>query len=210
MKRREFLTGISALTFTGWAHAAKKIDAGFGMEEGNHYQLLKKPVSIAPHKKAVTEIFYYGCPHCYHLEPSLHDWLKTKPKDVHFEQMPAVLNNPNWIFMARVYYTAKELGIVKQFHKAYFTAVQRDKKRIFDIPSLAKFCEPMGIKAKDYESMFKSFRVDQLVQKARIRTEKYGINSVPAVIVNGKYLTDVTMAQGKQNLWKLVNHLVIK
>lgn len=209
MKRREFLTGLTALTFIGNVKA-KNLDNGFGMEAGNHYQIIKNPVSIAPHKKSVVEVFYYGCPHCYHLEPSLHDWLKTKPKDVYFEQMPAVLNNPNWVFMARVFYTAKELGIINQFHEAYFTAVQRDKKRIFDIPSLAKFCEPMGIKANDYENMFKSFRVDQLVQKARIKTEQYGINGVPAVIVNGKYLTDVPMAQGKQNLWKLVNHLLTK
>lgn len=205
MKRREFITGISALALTSVTNANE--DAGFGHEEGNHYQKLKKPVSIAPHKKSVVEIFYYGCPHCYHLEPSLHKWLKTKPKDVNFEQMPAVLNNPNWVFMARVFYTAQELGIVNQFHEAYFTAVQRDKKRIFDIPSLAKFCEPMGIKPDQYENMFKSFRVDQLVQKARVRTEQYEINGVPAVVVNGKYLTDVPMAQGKENLWKLVDHL---
>lgn len=208
MKRREFLTGLSAVTVAASANA--NLDAGFGNEEGNHYQLIKNPVSISPYKKSVVEIFYYGCPHCYHLEPSLHDWLKTKPKDIHFEQMPGVLNNQNWIFMARVFYTAKELGIIKQFHTPYFKAIQEEHRQIFDIPSLSQFCEPMGIQPKDYENMFKSFRVDQLVQKARVQTQQYGVEGVPSVVVNGKYLTDVSMAQGKDNLWKLVDYLAEK
>lgn len=181
-----------------------------GIVEGVEYKKVPNPQSIAPHKKSVVEVFYYGCSHCYNLEPSLHKWLETKPKDVHFERMPAVLNNPNWVFMARVYYTAKLLGIEKQFHNRYFDAIQRDRKPIFNVDALAKFVEPMGVKADDYKKMFNSFQVNSAIAKAKQKTQDYGIDGVPAVIVNGKYLTDVPMASSREGLWKVVNTLVNK
>lgn len=178
----------------------------FGIVEGVHYKAVPKP--HPSQQKTVTEIFYYGCSHCYHLEPSIKAWLKTKPKNIKFEQVPAVLNNPNWIFMARVYYTAKNLGILKQFHSAYFDAIQRDRKPIFTLNALADFVAPMGVKKEDYVSMFKSFKVDQYVQKARQLTEDYGIEGVPAIIINGRYITDVPMATSRKKLWQVVNHLI--
>ena len=209
MLRRDFLTtllGASALGLSSQAWSAQPSK----FLEGINYQKLPKPVSIDPYKKKVVEVFFYGCPHCYHLEPSLNQWLKTKPKDVHFERMPAVLDNPNWVFMARVFYTAKALGILDKFHEAYFDAIQRDGKRIFDIETLANYCEQFGVKHNDYVQMFKSFKVDQMVQKAKILTKEYGVDGVPAVIVNGKYRTDVPMAEGKPQLWQLVTELTNK
>lgn len=178
------------------------------LKEGLQYQLLKKPQSIEPHSKSVVEVFYYGCSHCYRLEPSLHQWLKTKPKDVHFERLPAVLDNPNWVFMARVFYTAKFLGIEDEFHTQYFEAIQGKRQSIFDVDALAKFVEPMGIKPEDYKKMFNSFQVNNAIAKAKQRTQAYGIEGVPAVVVNGKYLTDVPMASSQQALWQVVNTLL--
>lgn len=209
MQRRQFLTsilGISALGLSTKAFSAKPSR----FLEGINYQKLAKPVSIEPYRKKVVEVFFYGCPHCYHLEPSLNHWLSTKPADVDFERMPAVLDNPNWVFMARVFYTAKELGILAKFHEAYFNAIQRDGKRIFDVDTLANYCEQFGVKHADYVAMFKSFKVSQQVQKARILTKEYGVDGVPAIIVNGRYRTDEPMAEGKPQLWQLVDELVKK
>ena len=202
---------LSFFLLTGFSDKANdKVKNDFKFFEGIHYQKLNQKVDTAPYKKQVTEIFFYGCPHCYYLEPSLHKWLKTKPSDVHFEQMPAVLKSPNWIFMARVYYTAVALGIEKQFHPAYFKAIQGDKKEIFTLTQLAKFSEPMGIKPNDYKQMFKSFKVNQMVQKAKVKTEIYNAEGVPAIIINGKYLTNVTMATSRKKLWELVDYLTNK
>lgn len=208
MLRRHFLTTLFGLLALGLTSQANAQTSKF--LEGINYQKLAKPVSIAPYKKKVVEVFFYGCPHCYHLEPSLNNWLKTKPRDVEFERMPAVLDNPNWVFMARVFYTAKALGILDKFHEAYFNAIQRDGKRLFDVNTLANYCERFGIKHDDYVAMFKSFKVSQMVQEARVLTKEYGVDGVPAVIVNGRYRTDVPMAEGKPQLWQLVNELVNK
>ena len=40
-------------------------------------------------KIEVIEFFWYGCPHCYAMEPTVNAWLKTAPKDVVFKRVPA-------------------------------------------------------------------------------------------------------------------------
>lgn len=210
MQRRtwlKYLAGAAlSMLLTGMATAQEE----FEFVEGVEYKKIPHAQSIAPHQKQVTEVFYYGCPHCFHLEPSIHEWLKTKPEDVYFEQVPAVLNNPNWIFMGKVFFTAKELGVEKQSHMPFFTALHEEKKPLFTVEAIAEFFTQFGVKADDFKATFNSFKVDQLVRNAMQKTKEYGIEGVPAVIVNGRYLTDVPMAQGKDRMWKLVNELTEK
>ena len=160
-------------------------------------------------KKTVLEVFYYGCPHCYHLAPSLEKWLATKPADVTFDRMPAVLGNPSWIFFARAYYTAANLGILDKSHRALFDALHRDQQDLFSVEKLAEFHSRFGVKPEDYIKMFKSFKVDMQVKEAGKLTQDYGIDGVPTLIVNGTWSTDVSMAGGSYAaLWKLVDWLV--
>lgn len=207
MQRRAFLTGMTSMLLAGQSLRLAHADQGFGLVEGVEYKRIPQLQSIAPHKKQVIEVFGYTCPHCYHLEPSIHEWLKTKPSDIHFERMPVVFNNPNWIFMARVFYTAKELGVLEQSHGEFFHALHRDKKELFSVEAIAKFFTQFGVKEADFTNTFKGFKVDQQVRRAAKLTQAYGVEGVPAVIVNGKYQTDVSMAGSRKQLWKLVNQL---
>ncbi len=210
MLRRTWFKTLAASALLSLFSTAPASAEGFGFVEGVEYKKVAQTQSIAPHTKKVTEVFYYGCSHCYQLEPSLHEWLKTKPADIHFEQVPAVLNNPNWIFMGKVYYTAKELGVLEQAHLPFFTALHRDKKPLFSVEAIAKFFTQFGVKEADFISTFKSFKVDQKVRQAMRITQSFGIDGVPAIIVNGKYITDVPMASSKDRMWEVVNHLSSK
>lgn len=202
---------VFALTFFGLNTAMAAGDhAGHNHGDlmgGVEYKNIPVPQSIAPHKKQVIEVFGYTCPHCYNLEPSLHKWLDKKADDVHFERMPVVFNHPNWIFMARVFYTAKELGVLDKSHNAFFDALHRDKKELFTPEKIAQFFTQFGVKEDDFLSMFKGFKVDQLVRRAAKLTRDYGIEGVPSIVVNGKYLTDVPMAGSRDKMWQIVDDL---
>lgn len=182
----------------------------FALTEGKDYRKVLKPQSIEPHAQQVVEIFYYGCSHCYNLEPSLNQWLKTKPARVNFKRVPAALDNPNWVLMAKVYLTAEELGIIEKSHLAFFHALHRDKLPLFDLASIAKFHSQFGITEQIFIDTFKSFKVDQKMRHAQRITQDYGIEGVPSLIVNGQFLTDLTMTRNSTNLWKTVNQLLEK
>lgn len=208
MLRRTWFKRLAAATLTGLLSLPAAAQPEFSFVEGVEYKKIPQPQSIAPHRKQVTEVFYYGCPHCYHLEPSLHAWLKTKPADVHFEQVPAVLNNPNWIFMGKVFFTLKELGILEKAHLPFFKALHDERKALFNVEALADYFAQFGAKPDEFKATFNSFKVDQLVRNAMRITQAYGIEGVPAVIVNGKYLSDVPMAQSQERLWQVVDFLI--
>ena len=80
-------------------------------QEGKEYLVLSNPQPTSSADKIeVVELFWYGCPHCYRLEPLLQEWLDSKPDDVEFVRMPAVLG-PSWELYGKAYYTAELLGV---------------------------------------------------------------------------------------------------
>lgn len=152
------------------------------------YTVLKKQGRVdKPGLIEVREFFWYGCPHCYSLEPYMDAWLKTKPADVNFVRTPAAMN-PVWETNARGYYTAETLGLVEKTHQPLFQAIQVGRQRLFDQSSLTKFYAGFGIKPETFASTYNSFAVSGKVAQSKTLAQFYGLDGVPAVIVNGKYL----------------------
>ncbi len=178
--------------------------------EGVNYELINPPVATAtPGRIEVVELFWYGCPHCYHFEPVLASWLKTKPEDVAFRRLPAVFAN-NWVPHARAYFAAEALGQLDKLHKPLFDALHAQERPIFDEASLVAFAAEQGIPEQAFRDQYTDFSIDRKVREAMVATRDYGISGVPAVIVNGKYRTTVTMAGGQDELLKLIDYLVDK
>ena len=101
-----------------------------GFEEGVKYKRIANPQPpSATDKIEVLELFWYGCPHCYQIEPEVEVWLKSKPDDVGFVRMPAVLG-PSWELLARAYYTADLLGATDKIHKPLFERLHKQGKTV--------------------------------------------------------------------------------
>lgn len=79
-----------------------------------------------PSKIEVTELFWYGCPHCYDLEPKLAAWVKALPKDVTFKRLPG-LPRPDWAPMAKAFYVMEALGLSEKLHNKLFEALHKQK-----------------------------------------------------------------------------------
>lgn len=48
---------------------------------GKEYLELSNPVPVSvPGKIEVVELFWYGCPHCYHFEPTINPWVEKLPR----------------------------------------------------------------------------------------------------------------------------------
>jgi thiol:disulfide interchange protein DsbA len=179
-------------------------------DEGIEYQRLPTPVpTVAPGKVEVRELFWYGCPHCYRLEPLLQKWLRRKPANVVFVRTPAIFN-PRWAFHAKVYYTAEVLGVLDKVHQAIFDAIHKYKQKL-DTPAAVKtLFARYGVSGKDFDNAFNSFAVDAKVRRAADLTRRYGISGVPTMVVNGKYVTDGTMGNGHAGMLKIVDYLIAK
>ncbi|MDD9892456.1 MAG: thiol:disulfide interchange protein DsbA/DsbL [Gammaproteobacteria bacterium] len=184
--------------------------ASSAYDEGTHYQRLDKAQPTASGDKVeVVEVFWYGCPHCYSLEPAVHDWLKNKPEHVEFVRLPAALN-PSWSFHAKAYYTAESLGIIDNFHGAFFDEIHLHKKRMNTEGSVKDFFVTLGVSEADFENAWNSFGVDSKLRKAKQKVIGYQLRSVPTIIVNGKYKVTAQSAGGSRKVFSVVNELVEK
>jgi thiol:disulfide interchange protein DsbA len=170
-----------------------------------------QPTSAAAGKVEVMEVFWYGCPHCYALEPSVVKWLKTKPDYITFVRVP-VMWGPVHQAHARLYYTLVELHRADLFEKAFDT-IQRENNPLVANTADATFkldldfATANGIKAENFTTTYNSMPVNIDLQRAQDLTERYNITGVPAIVVNGKYSTDVGKAGSADDLFLLINDL---
>jgi len=168
--------------------------AASGYVEGEQYTRLASPQpTSAPGKIEVVEMFSYACPHCFHMEPELEEWLKTKPDDVVFVRMPVVFR-PDWELLAKAYFTAEILGVLDKTHEALFEAIHEKHQKIGDEAAMQAFFASQGVSAEDFKKTFDSFAVAVKVNNAKLMTRRYAITGVPTFIVNGKFSTSATLA----------------
>jgi thiol:disulfide interchange protein DsbA len=176
--------------------------------EGVDYKVISPVVKTShPDKVVVTEIFWYGCPHCFRFEPYIERWEKSIPDGVVFEQVPSVLN-PSWSTHARTFYALKFMGVLEQVHKKLFDAIHVKRKRLNSIDQLAKFVADQELDEKLFRDSYASFPVDTQIRKNTQIEKRYGHSGVPAIIVNGKYLASGSMAGSNDRLIKIIDYLV--
>ena len=173
---------------------------------GKDYTVVANPVKVeVPGKIDVREFFWYGCPHCFTLEPHMQAWLKELPKDVRFVRTPASMN-PVWEQGARGYYVMEALGVRKNIHLPLFHAIHKEGKQIFSQAEQANYLALYGIPQEKFNSLFNSFAITGKVAQGNRLAQQYQLSGVPAVVVNGKYV--VTGEDGK--VTQVVNYLIQK
>lgn len=164
---------------------------------------LPTPIATdATGKIEVVEFFWYGCPHCYALEPTIDKWVKEQPKDVEFRRVPAAFNE-QWAIAGRVYYALESLGQLDRLHKPLFEAIHKDGLRITNPQALAQWLEKNGVDVKKFSDAEKSFAVESKMKRARALLEQTRIDGVPALMVNGKYIVPAS-----QNIITSTNRLI--
>jgi len=180
--------------------------------EGVHYQKITPSVGTADSNKIeVLELFSYGCPHCNTFEGPIHQWLKSKPANVDFGRRPVSFGRQVWANYAQAYYTAEVLDALGKVHGSIFNAIHKEKNRLSNVDSIRKLFIKNGISSDDFESTFYSFAVDARLRRDQRTLAKYKFNSVPTMIVNGKYRIDSSMTgHNNEKMLEVVNYLVKK
>jgi thiol:disulfide interchange protein DsbA len=191
--------------------ASVQSESAWKFSAGKHYTELvsAQGTSSAPDKIEVAEVFWYGCPHCFNFDPYLARWETTLPDDVTFVRIPVMWNPTNEIH-ARVFYTAEALGKLDEMHEAIFREMHQNQKTLTNEADIRKFFESFGVSAADFDSTFRSFAVDSKLKRARNLTERYRIQSVPVLVVNGKYLATGPEVKDFDGMLNVTNELILR
>jgi thiol:disulfide interchange protein DsbA len=176
--------------------------------EGRHYQRLSpaQPTITDAENVEVAEIFMYSCPACYSLEPHLKRWLSQKPENVTFVRIPASFN-PLAKIHAQAYYTAQALGKAEEIDAPFFEEFHQKRNSLDTEAKLADFFERFGVDEETFTKTFNSFAVHTNVQRADELVRRYRVPGTPAIVVDGKYLTNGSMAGSYEGWFAVINHL---
>ncbi len=200
---KRWLTGFVALMLVSGSALAQS-----AFVDGTDYQTISPVVKTSqPDKVVVTEIFWYGCPHCFRFEPYVERWSANLPDGVVFERVPSSLN-PRWTEHARAFYALKMMNVLDQTHKALFDAIHLKRQRLTSLDTLAGFVSDLGLDEKLFRENYFSFPVETQIRKNIQKEKHYGHRGVPAVIVNGKYLVSASLAGSNERMIEIMNYLV--
>ncbi len=178
--------------------------------EGRHYQILDNPtVTRNPSKVEVVEVFWFGCNHCYSLESYIQPWKRNLPNDVDFWKSHITWNAQAETH-ARLFYSAKALGIAEKAIPAAFTAIWREGRNLLGNSEVEYFFKGFGIEKERYLSVSNSFGVNNAVKQANNRMRQWTVTGVPTIIVNGKYKVSGTREIGTSKLLDVVDFLIEK
>lgn len=177
---------------------------------GKDYEIISGNDSPAAKagKINVTEFFSYGCPWCYRVEPSLTKWVQQENQRIHFSRIPVVFNK-DWAYYAKAYYLITLLNEESKFQPLLFKTIQTKQNALNNDESMIQFFVTNGMNKETVESAFKnSTTIDMHLNQGAALMAHFHINGVPAVVVNGKYKTDLKMAQNEQRFFKILAYLV--
>ena len=204
MKMNKWL-GLLGLSLTLLAGAAAA-----ELKAGRDYKPLATPQAVETGAKVeVIEFFWYGCSHCFDLEPFLNKWTAKLPGDVEFRRIPAIPSE-RWLPNARTFYTLEALNLLDRLHGEVFDAIHIDRVNFNDEKIQLEWMEKKGVDKRKFAEAWKSFSVQGKTKRAVQLSQAYGVNSVPTLVVDGKYMTAVSMTGSPEGLMKTLDELIVK
>ena len=178
--------------------------------EGRNYDRIRNPQPTeSGNKIEVIEFFSYGCPHCAELEPHIDAWLAKLPPDVAFRRVP-VMFQERWVPLAKLYYTLDALGEEKRLSPEVFKAIHGKGVALWNDKAMLDWAAANGLDGKKVEDVFGSFAVNGKMNRARQQAQQFNIQSVPTVVVDGKFITGSERVGTHAQLPAAIDELVNK
>jgi thiol:disulfide interchange protein DsbA len=158
-------------------------------------------------KVEVAEFFWYGCIHCYNLEPALEAWLPKLPADAYFRRIPAVFNE-RWAHDAAIYYAFEALGVLDKLHRPFFDAIHKDRLKTDSPAALGEWLAKNGLDPKKFDATMKSFGVQSKMKRAAQLTTGAQIDGTPALMVQGRYTISADQGRSREGMLANAERLI--
>lgn len=179
-----------------------------GFEENVHYELIlpEPDQGKAGDKIEVAEFFMYACPHCYNFEPTINAWKARKAEDIEFVRIPAMFGK-HFNLHAQAFYALEAMGELERVHDAFFEEIHEKRNMLKTREALETFMEGQGIELAAFRKAWASFAVAAKTNRAATLMRRYGIRSVPKLVIDGRYRSGKL---GHQDMTRLADELAGK
>ena len=215
--QNRLLAAVASTVAAATSTASAAATSGTQWQDGVNYTrtVPAQPTNVPAGQVEVLEFFWYACPHCYALEPTVQTWLKSKAAYITFTRVPVEWNEGHRS-LAHLFYALEAMGKLNDVHGEIFKEIQVNGDPLIgpDPNNVAaaeriqvSFIKKLGLSDADFEKAYQDMNVQTAMQRADQLVERYRVTAVPTFVVNGKYTTDVTMAGGPEKLMSLLSDL---
>jgi protein dithiol oxidoreductase (disulfide-forming) len=215
--QNKLLAAVASTVAAATSSTSAAAASGAPWQDGVNYTRVvpAQPTNVPAGQVEVLEFFWYACPHCYALEPTMQTWLKSKPAYISFARVPVEWNEGHRS-LARLFYALDAMGKLNDVHGEIFKEIQVNGDPLIgpDPNNTAAaervqlaFVKKLGLSDADFEKAYHDMNVETAMQRADQLVQRYRVSSVPTFVVNGKFTTDVTMAGGPEKLISLLTDL---
>jgi thiol:disulfide interchange protein DsbA len=211
MNRRQLSTALLVAGVAGAVPFVPAVAQGSGPVEGKDYTKVDtpQPTNAPPGKVEVLEFFSYACPHCSAFEPTLEAWEKQAPAEIAFRRVPVpfLMNADNFM---QTYYALETIGAVKDAQLKIFRGIHIERQRLDTGDNIAAYLGKNGVDAAKFLAAFKSFSVATSVSRAKKMVADYKVDSVPTLVVAGRWMTSPGTAGSQERALQVVDQLAQK
>ena len=191
---------VATLVFSGFTMAA---------DSSQKYVQISNQKQTESDKIVIYEFFWYGCPHCYNIEPTMDNIEANLDKDTILIKVPVALRD-SWELHAKAYYALQQMKLDDNLHEKVFAEIHVNSNRLDTKEKLANFIREEGYDADKFLKILDSFGTEIRIKKASRLANQYQIKSVPTLVINGKYKTSGSHVSSYQELYDVVQLLVDK
>jgi protein dithiol oxidoreductase (disulfide-forming) len=214
LSRRSLSLAIAGL----FAAAALPALAQGGPQEGQQYRVIKPRIAskVGEKKIEVIEFFWFGCPHCNSLDPSLEAWLKKAPADVSFKRVhihfgtEAKPDNRTQTHQ-RLFYVLETLGLNATQNSAVFNAIHADHKQLTSRDGILEWAKSRNLDIAKFTAAYDDgFTLSRKMREASALQEAYKVDGVPYFAVDGQYVTSPSIAGNEAGFYSTLDFLINK
>ncbi len=158
-------------------------------QNGVDYRTLDKPQQTeSGNKIEVTEFFWYACPHCNALEPSLVEWVKKQGDNIVFKRVPVAFRE-SFVPQQKLYYTLEAMNKLNELHPKIFHAIHGERRSLDTDASVTDWIVKQGVDKQKFLDLYNSFGIQSKARRASQLQSAYQVDGVPLLAVDGRYLT---------------------
>ncbi len=177
--------------------------------EGQHYVPMRpRQPTRDPKQVEVIEFFAYGCSHCHSFEPALDAWQKALPKGVLFRRIPVAFRDGPAALQQKLFFAIEALGLVEQLHAKVFHAIHVKHDHLQTPQEVSAFLTKNGADAAAVTAAMNGFAVTGKVKQAMLLAAGYGIEGTPSIGIDGRWLTDGSMAGSNMRSLVVADYLL--
>ncbi|MFF3013307.1 thiol:disulfide interchange protein DsbA/DsbL [Streptomyces sp. NPDC057939] len=141
----------------------------------------------------VEAFFWYADSHSFELQPALDAWRRANADRIAFRWIPADFDRTagsrqNFKPQQRLYFALEALG-APGWHERAFTAIHREREYLNTDEAILVWASEQGVDPAAFAAAFASAEVDSRTRQADEALRAYGIQGVPALVVDGRFLT---------------------